>query len=182
MHRDSSDEVLSALRQIMSAIDQHSKYLAKNYGLTGPQLIVLREISRLGECAIGDLAKSISLSQATVTIILDRLEKIRYVSRNRSDRDKRRVMVRLTVEGCEKLKSNPSLLQENFMKEFNRLKEWEQTLILSSIQRIAAMMKAKEIEAKPVLISGSLSATADEVIEFLEEDEDKGDPSAQPES
>jgi DNA-binding MarR family transcriptional regulator len=176
MHQENSEQVLTSLRQIMSAIDQYSKYLAKNYGLTGPQLIVLRKISRLGECAIGDLAKSISLSQATVTSILDRLEKLRYVLRSRSDRDKRRVMVRLTVEGFEKLKSNPSLLQETFVEEFNRLQDWEQTLILSSIQRIAAMMKAKEIEAKPVLISGSLSATADEVIEFLHEDGNQGPP------
>ncbi len=182
MHRDTSEQVLSALRQIISAIDQYSKYLAKNYGLTGPQLIVLREISRLGECAIGDLAKSISLSQATVTSILDRLEKLRYVLRNRSDRDKRRVIVRLTIEGCEKLKSNPSLFQETFVEEFNKLQDWEQTLILSSIQRIAAMMKAKEIESKPVLISGSFSATADEVIEFLNEDGNQSPPYVKRES
>jgi len=169
LSRDISDEVLISLRQVMRAIDLHSKYLAKKYGLTGPQLLVMREISHLSETSIGNLANNISLSQATVTSILDRLEKSGYVRRDRSDKDKRRVMVSVTEAGFNKLNDAPSLLQETFVEEFRKLQGWEQTLILSSIQRVASMMKAKEIE-EPVLISGPISATADEVIEFLEDE------------
>ena len=162
-----SDKVLSSIRQIIRAIDLHSRYLAKNYGLTGPQLLILKELSLLKDTSVGEIAKRISLSQATVTSILDRLEKLKYIKRKRSDKDKRKVIVRITELGSDKLKRNPSLLQEYFVCEFEKLKDWEQTLILSSIQRIAAMMKARELEAKPFLVSGPISATAKDVIEFL---------------
>ena len=46
----------------------------------------------------------------------------------------------------------------NFVEEFGKLQDWEQTLILSSLQRIATMMEAKEIEAAPILASGALTA------------------------
>ncbi|GHX05455.1 transcriptional regulator, MarR family [Vibrio cholerae] len=43
------EEVLVALRQIIRAIDLHSKKLNKDAGLTGPQLILMRSIHDLGE-------------------------------------------------------------------------------------------------------------------------------------
>ena len=71
---DISEEVLITLRKIIRAIDIHSRYLVKQYGLTGPQLLVLKEILRLKETHISVIAERISLSQPTVTDILDRLE------------------------------------------------------------------------------------------------------------
>ncbi len=44
IQQDLSDSVLSTLRQIIRAIDLQSRQLAKKYGLTGPQLIILKEI------------------------------------------------------------------------------------------------------------------------------------------
>jgi DNA-binding MarR family transcriptional regulator len=165
---DISDEVLITLRKIIRAIDIHSRQLVKKYGLTGPQLLVLKELSRLNDTHISVLAERISLSQPTVTDILDRMESKQYIQRQRSENDKRRVMVKITNKAKEILDKHPSLLQEQFVKEFNTLQDWEQTLILSSIQRIANMMKAKEIKAPPVLVSGPIAATADEVHKFLE--------------
>jgi DNA-binding MarR family transcriptional regulator len=169
-----SDRVLSSIRQITQAIDLHSRYLAKNHGLTGPQLLILKAVARQKDTTVGGIAKNVSLSQATVTSVLDRLEKMKYVKRNRCESDKRKVIVELTEQGSRKLKKNPSLLQEHFVKEFNKLLDWEQTLLLSSIQRIASMMRAREIEAKPLLMSGPISATADDVIEFLQDDDQTG--------
>jgi len=41
-----------------------------------------------------------------------------------------------------------SLLNEDFTQKFNQLEDWEQTLILSSIQRIASMMEAEKLAKK----------------------------------
>lgn len=165
------EEVLITLRRIIRAIDIHSRYLVKQYGLTGPQLIVLKELSLLNESHISVIAERISLSQPTVTDILDRLESKNYIERTRSKNDKRRVIVKVTDQAQEIIKKIPSLLQEEFVIEFNKLHEWEQTLILSSIQRIASMMHAKELEATPVLVSGPISATEDEVNNFLKKED-----------
>ena len=65
------DQVLVALRRVIRATDLHSKRLSKHAGLTGPQLLIMRAIRELGEVTIGTIAENVSLSQATVTTILD---------------------------------------------------------------------------------------------------------------
>lgn len=150
------DQVLVALRRVIRATDMHSKRLSKTTGLTSPQLLIMQTIRNEGEVTAGELAKKVSLSQATITNILDRLEKRGWVIRERSQQDKRKVYVLLTREGSEKVKDAPTPLQENFVREFNDLKEWEQHMILSSLQRVAEMMDAQHIDAAPVLEIGEL--------------------------
>jgi len=134
----------------------HSKQLVKTTGLTAPQLLLLQAIRDNGDVTIGEVAKKISLSQATVTTILDRLEKRELVKRVRSTKDKRRVHVYLTDKASEILKDAPVPLQEQFSAQFNDLELWEQTMIISSLQRIAQMMDAEDIDASPVLDVGAL--------------------------
>jgi len=143
--------VLVALRRVIRATDLHSKRLSKNAGLTGPQLLIMRSIRDLGEVTIGTIADRVSLSQATVTTILDRLEQRRLVYRVRSTQDKRKVHAHLTDDGADLLARAPEPLQEDFIKKFQSLAEWEQTMILASLQRVANMMDADDIDASPVL-------------------------------
>lgn len=146
--QDTSAYVLSTLRQIIRAIDIHSRQLSKKYGLTGPQLIVISEIGQYGTMTIGELARRVSLSQATVTTILDRLELKELAQRTRDKQDKRRVYVDITDKARTILETHPNFLQEAFVRRFNALEEWEQTLILSSIQRISAMMNTAELPSE----------------------------------
>jgi len=150
------DEVLVALRRIIRATDLHSKHLSKTTGLTAPQIILLKTIRDEGEMTIGGLAGIINLSQATVTTIMDRLEKRGLVERARSKTDKRKVYALLTDSGHEVLKSAPMPLQYQFTRQFGDLQEWEQTMILASLQRVAHMMDAQHIDASPVLDVGLL--------------------------
>ncbi|MGK0440300.1 MAG: DNA-binding MarR family transcriptional regulator [Pseudohongiellaceae bacterium] len=105
---------------------------------------------------IGELANEISLSQATVTTILDRLEKRELVYRERSKEDKRKAHAYLTEKAIEVLKEAPIPLQDHFSRQFDDLQEWEQTMIISSLQRIAQMMDAQHIDASPMLDIGLL--------------------------
>lgn len=150
------DEVLVALRRVIRATDLHSKHLAKTTGLTSPQILLLQTIRDRGQVTIGELANDISLSQATVTTILDRLENRELVYRERSTEDKRKVHAYLTERGTEVLKDAPTPLQEHFTRQFSDLQEWEQTMIISSLQRVAQMMDAQHIDASPVLDVGTL--------------------------
>jgi DNA-binding MarR family transcriptional regulator len=162
------ENVLIAIRQIIRAIDIHSRYLTKKYGLTGTQLLILKEIISMKEAHVGEVARRINLSQATVTSVLDRLEKLKYVKRTRSDSDKRKVMVRITKLGRSKLEKNPSLLQEYFIDRFRQLKEWEQNLILSTLQRVASMMNAERLEFIPVLTNEPVSVNTRDMADISE--------------
>lgn len=156
MDVDKIDDVLIALRRVIRATDLHSKYLAKTTGLTAPQILLLQAIRDKGQVTIGEIANEISLSQATVTTIVDRLEKRGLVYRERSTQDKRKVHAHLTDEGLAMLQTAPKPLQDQFAREFGDLQEWEQTMIISSLQRIAQMMDAQHIDASPVLDVGTI--------------------------
>jgi DNA-binding MarR family transcriptional regulator len=169
-----TDEVLVSLRRVIRATDLHSKYLAKTTGLTAPQILLLQTIRDKGQVTIGELANEISLSQATVTTILDRLEKRELVYRERSEQDKRKVHAYLTDQGTETLKVAPTPLQEHFVRQFSDLQNWEQTMIIASLQRVAHMMDAQHIDASPVLDIGTIDRHANtaENSELLPKSED----------
>lgn len=141
------DDILAALRRIIRAVDLQSRQLVRSHGLTGPQALLLKEIILAGELTVGQLADRVSLSQATVTDILLRLEKRGLVERQRSSEDKRRVLVHITVAGRRLMKHSLPLLQEAFLDKLNQLQEWEQTQLLASLQRLADMMNVQTLEA-----------------------------------
>jgi len=155
------DQVIVTLRRITRAIDLHSRLLLRTCGLTTPQLAALRAIQRLERATVGTLAREIHLGQATVTGILGRLESRGLIIRTRGSHDRRSVFVELTDAGAALIASTPSPLQERFHREFARLAEWERTMILATLQRIAAMMDAEAIEAAPML-AGDLGGAYEE--------------------
>lgn len=139
---DTHEEVLVAIRQIIRAIDLHSKRLNKDYGLTSPQLLLMRSIQQEEDVTIRQLSEKNNMSQATATSILDRLESRGFVIRERDARDKRKVHALLTSEGREILDKAPGLMEEGFTEQFRSLPLWEQNLLLSCVQRLSNMMNA----------------------------------------
>lgn len=149
-------EMLVSLRKITQAISMHSRDLNRRYGLTGPQLVILNEIANHDAITVTRLARLISLSQATVTDILNRLDKKGLVERTRDDLDRRRVTIRITPECREILSQAPPALQETFVERYTHLAEWEQLMILSSLKRIVDLMSASKIDAAPFLATEAL--------------------------
>lgn len=155
------EQMLVALRRVMRAVDLHSRKLMQSHGLTGPQALVLQEAVKGTGISAGELAGRVSLSQATVTDIVSRLEQRGLLSRQRSSEDRRRVLIQTTAAGREVIATAPPLLQETFVRRFVELRSWEQMLLLSSLQRIAELMDAEGLDAAPLLSSGSLVTDAD---------------------
>jgi len=150
------DEILIALRRITRAIDLQSKRLVKKSGLTAPQLVVMQALRKEGQMSPSALAKTVSLSQATITTILDRLVKQELVSRDRSEKDKRVVLACLTDAGLKAAQAAPELLQAGFLREFRKLQDWERGMLITSLQRIAEMMDAEDLDASPILETGEI--------------------------
>ena len=151
------EELLVALRRVIRAVDLRSKQLSKHVGLTGTQLLVMQNIEERPGIMVREIAENINLSPATVTNILDRLESRDLATRIRSTQDKRKVGVFLTERGKEAVVDAPRPLQEHFVERFSQLKEWEQSQIVATVQRIASMMDDEDIDASPFLELGSIS-------------------------
>jgi DNA-binding MarR family transcriptional regulator len=144
-------DVLISLRQIIRATDLQSKRIMKMCGLTIPQVMVLRAIESLGDVTVKRISDQVSLSQATVTTILNRLEDKQFVERARSAKDRRIVNARLTELGISMLDEVPPLLHDEFINRFESLGGAEKESILDSLQQVASMMNAEKIDASPLL-------------------------------
>jgi len=148
------DEVLVSLRRIIRATDIYSRRLSKETGLTTPQLVVIRAIAAMSEPTVSEIAAHVSLSLATVTTILNRLEASGLLRRERSSVDRRRINVSLTDQGRSLGSSAPDPLQDRFAQRFRALASWEQHQLVASLDRIANMMDAEELDAAPLLATG----------------------------
>jgi DNA-binding MarR family transcriptional regulator len=166
---DLNENILRSMRKITRAIDLHSRKLAANHKLTTPQLICLRQLMQHGPLLPSLLAREISLSQATVTGIIDRLEKRGLVQRRRDQPDRRQVRIHLTEEGQKLIKDAPLPLQERFARSLEKLLLEEQLVIQNVLDRIVVMMEAEDVDAAPVITTGNVEASPLEVSDFLDQ-------------
>lgn len=149
--QDGANEALIALRRILKATDANIKALSSASGLTASQLRVLQLLAARGKLLTSELARAVALNLATVSILVDKLQKAGLVARQRGESDRRQVWVAITDIGREKLAAAPDLLQELFRTRFERLPEWEQAFLIAALLRIVALLDAEEIDASPVL-------------------------------
>jgi DNA-binding MarR family transcriptional regulator len=139
---ESEGRVLAAIRRIVHAVDSHSKELGRALGITLPQLVVLRAIRTLGEVTSGRLSEAASLSPATATTILDKLEARGLVVRYRNEDDRRVVHSRLTERGAQTLDAAPPFLHERFVSRFALLDAARQAVLIGALEDVADLMGA----------------------------------------
>ena len=141
-----SEAILLALRRISRRVSLRSKQLVRHSGLTLPQLVCLKVLTQAApnDATVAAIGHTMRLSSPTVTGIVDRLERSGYVQRVRDTVDRRRVFVRLTPAGHEKVDALPTPLDDGFMGRFRALPAQERETILHSLERIVALMEADE--------------------------------------
>ncbi len=154
-HDELARDVLRSLRRILQAVDLHGRGLKARHGLTGPQIICLREIRRRESLNTGRLAREVGLKPPTVTGIVDRLEERGLVTRRRRHRDKRQVRVELTEQGCTVVDAAPAPLQEKFVERLGYLPRERQEAIAAHLDEVVGLLEADDIEAGPLLAQGS---------------------------
>lgn len=151
---DCEEEVLKSLRRIIRAVHLYNRRLVARSGLSGPQLLCLRELDRQGPLQPGQLSQSVNLSAATVCGILDRLEGRGLVHRERQTDDKRRVLVRLSTDGQRALRRAPPALQDSFLFKLRALPLRRQAAIDRTLKELVSLMAADDLDAAPILVSG----------------------------
>lgn len=153
---DRADQALIALRQIQRRTEQASKRLASMAGLTPSQLLVMQLLKERGEISAGEVSKVTQLKHATITSLADKLIARRLIARRRCDEDRRRVWLTLLPEGENVITSAPDLLQETFQTRFVELPDWHQSMLISALERVAALLDAEDMDAAPILDVGPL--------------------------
>jgi DNA-binding MarR family transcriptional regulator len=151
---NSEEEVLKSLRRIIRAVDLYSRRLVTQTGLSGPQLICMRQLASDGPMQTGHLADAVNLSAATVCGILNRLEQRGLVERTRQLDDRRCVVVSLSEAGWDTVDHAPPALHDSFLFKLRALSPRQQEGIRKTLAKLVTMMAADELDAAPILVPG----------------------------
>ncbi|MCX5678689.1 MAG: MarR family transcriptional regulator [Candidatus Omnitrophica bacterium] len=89
-----------------------------NVKITIPQLVVLEMLTRDGESRMTDLARSINVTTAAMTGIVDRLVRDGYVTRTSDLEDRRVIKIKPTAKGARVAKSALEHKKAIFRKMF----------------------------------------------------------------
>ncbi len=145
---DEAMDIVNGLRRIVRAIELYSQEIYKSFGLTGPQLWVLKTLSRRGPLATTDLARALAVQPSTLSVLVDRLVKRGLVRRHRPREDRRFVELELTAEGVALAARAPEPAQGRLLHGLRELSPRQVHAIRASVQRLVEMMEATDMEAR----------------------------------
>ncbi len=141
-------EIVQSFRRIFKAIQQYSEEVLKEFGVTGPQLWLLKTIRQEGGTSVTELSQKMYLHISTVSGIIDRLEGKGYVTRKREEADRRVVMVHLTQAGKRIVDQAPEPSQGKLLYSLQNLSEKEVVEMYEALQKIVRLMELEQVKVK----------------------------------
>ena len=146
-------DIIDNLRRVFQVVNEQSKKVERETGLTGPQLWAIKIISDNAPIKVSVLARRMYLHPATVVGILDRLESRGLVMRTRSMEDRRVVEIDLTAQGKELVVQSPEAVQGMLIKGLEPLPDDKLIHIADGLEQLVKILGAKEIPPKLILSS-----------------------------
>ncbi len=139
-------ETMMSLRRIIKSLQDYSQKVSSHFGITGPQLWVLKTIYQNGNLSLGELSKRMYVNPSTITGVVDRLEKKKYVLRTRNEKDRRVVKVQLTSKGNRLVRRAPNPIQGKMIYGLRKLKKDELFSIYKSVEKLVELMEAQDVK------------------------------------
>ena len=120
-------QILTQLRRLIRSVNLESKRIEKEYGVSIPQLLCMKFLSKspdqkASQREIGDF---LSLNASTITGIVNRLEKKGLVSRLPKGADRRVNFITLTSQGLDLIYESPELLHDRVTKKLQTFSDPE---------------------------------------------------------
>jgi DNA-binding MarR family transcriptional regulator len=94
------DAIVETIIYLYTESRRLTKGMARDFGLTGPQLTVIKLLESIHDLSLSSLSERIRAQNSTVTGIIDRMEREGLVRRERSTTDRRVVHIRLSDKGA----------------------------------------------------------------------------------
>src|SRR5690349_7506783 len=96
------DQLGDEVRAYQETVDAFDEAVAAHLGVNRTDLRCLDVLLRLGSAAPGRLGAALGLTTGSVTAMLDRLERLGYLTREPDPSDRRKVVVRATPVADER--------------------------------------------------------------------------------
>jgi MarR family transcriptional regulator, organic hydroperoxide resistance regulator len=94
------DRIVQAVIYLYTEMRRVTKDVARELGLTGPQVSAIKILETFGDISLSELSDRMSARNSTITGVVDRMERNGLVERIRSEEDRRVTLIRLTPEGA----------------------------------------------------------------------------------
>lgn len=143
-----SDEILAAYLKVSQHASRQFRLHFGKLNLTFPQALILNTLLEEAPVPISTLAERTGSANSTVSGIVDRLEKMELVRRERSEEDRRVIYVNLTEQCRTMLDNAKSSVKGYFASLMDTLSEEEQRSIRDGLVRLDQVLEAAGEEAE----------------------------------
>jgi len=137
-------QIVRTLKSIMDSIKKTITNHFESMGLTASQSVLVgilaHENHDLG-LKMSDLSKKMGLSNSTISGIVDRVEKLGIIERERSDKDRRVVYVKLTEKFKKNALSNRTEIEKIFQEILKKVDPDDLEKILSGLTTLDKIFK-----------------------------------------
>lgn len=115
-------KILIELHKNVKELDKRTANLARDYGLSFSQFMVLEALLSKGKLSISEVRDTILSSVGTISLVVNNLEKMNYIKRQPDKNDKRVWIISLTDEGrdlIEKIVPENEEMINDYMKNLS---------------------------------------------------------------
>ena len=149
--------VVKQFRVVVGSVKRHYKSVEQASGVSGAQLWAMSQIAATPGIKVGQLAKELAVHQSTASNLLDRLEELAYISRERIADDRRVVRVFLTAKGARSLKAAPKPVIGVLQSALATLTEAHLDSLHAHLENVVHALKRTGRAHQSVLLSDSLA-------------------------
>jgi DNA-binding MarR family transcriptional regulator len=139
-----SQRILDSIRRLVRMLRVSDRQAQAELGVSGAQLFVLTELGKTPALSLNDLAARTLTDQSSVSVVVTRLVEAGLVTRDRDDRDARRLVLNLTRSGRALLQKAPPVAQERLFAVFDRLPDDERKRFADTFEEIVENLGGNE--------------------------------------
>lgn len=139
-----SAKVANLFQEVMILFKQSMSKVFENSGITAPQGMVLRILSKETKIKMTELSSMLSLPNSTISGIVDRLETQGMVERERSEQDKRIVYVKMSPNFMEMHQQFHKNLQINIQNVMNKGTEEDLGKIFEGLSTLRKLLSNED--------------------------------------
>ncbi len=147
----STPQLSQTLRHFMDVAMQHSlherSHLAKNIGISMPQLGILMQLNFHGSCGISEISNRFDITNAGASQLVDKLVQSGLIQRAEDPQDRRAKLLTLTEKGTELIQQGTERRYRWVEDLAEKLSAQEREQVQEALDIMTRTLKELEMEA-----------------------------------
>ena len=143
-------DIVGSIRKLVRAVYLDSQKISRQFGLTGPQSVVLRHLYHNGSMSSADLSRLMYVTPSNMTGIIDRLERKNLVRRAGKQGDRRVALIVLTDAGSALSEGIPDPIEKKFINQLSDLENDQVRLLAQAMKQILNLLDVSGVEEIPL--------------------------------